>query len=65
MSDANNKRKHKVDLQNMAVEKQKKSNKPTRKRTHLLEVVPIPVPVGSDHPPPPYGKFSTSVVHFC
>lgn len=26
------------------------------KRTRPLEVVPIPVPKGSDHPPPPYGN---------
>jgi hypothetical protein len=27
-----------------------------RKRTRPLEVLPVPVPKGSDHPPPPYGN---------
>lgn len=43
------------DLKNMAVEKKNKT-KSLRKRSHLLEVVPVPVPKGSDHPPPPYGN---------
>ena len=37
-----------------AVSKKKKLQ--PRKRSHPLEVVPIPVPEGSEHPPPPYGN---------
>lgn len=55
MSSNENKRKSTDSLQTMAVEKKKKVNT-IRKRSHPLEIVPVPVPKGSDHPPPPYGN---------
>ncbi len=48
-------KKRKDSLQTFGVEKKRKKNA-ARKRTSLLEIVPVPVPPGSDHPPPPYGN---------
>lgn len=55
MSVNENKRQSSDPLQTMAAEKKQKKNI-IRKRSHPLEVVPVPVPKGSDHPPPPYGN---------
>lgn len=54
MSSNASKRKVKDTLQTLETKKAK--NTPNRKRSHPLEVVPVPVPKGSDHPPPPYGN---------
>ena len=48
-------KKSKDSLQTFGVSKKQKKTS-ARKRTHLLEVIPVPVPPGSDHPPPPYGN---------
>jgi len=55
MSVNENKRQTPDSLQTMAAPKKKKT-KISRTRSHPLEVIPIPVPRGSDHPPPPYGN---------
>ena len=55
MSSNANKRQTPDSLQNMAAPKKSKKTS-IRQRSHPLQIVPVPVPRGSDHPPPPYGN---------
>lgn len=49
-------KKRNKQLKSLGVNKKQKVEKVGLNRERPLEVVPIPVPKGSEHPPPPYGN---------